>query len=102
MTESFFTGGVLWADENVCCLGQPLHELSDALSVVLGLAQGAHHGVEDTADDSREQFWVEGLCRTWWVGASVGPRGPSGASSRWRLREDGLRGLRRQRLLTLF
>lgn len=94
--ESSFTSGVLRTDENVCGLGQPLHELGDALRVVLGLAQGAHHGVQDTTDDSCEQFGVEGLSCTWRVGGGVGPWGSSGTSSRWRWGEDGLRGLRKE------
>jgi len=81
------TGGVLRADEDVGGLGQPLHELGDALRVVLGLTQRAHHGAQDAADDAREQLRVEGL----------GPRGgggPAGGRSRsgarGRRREDGL------------
>lgn len=56
------TCGVLRADEDVGGLGQPLHELSDALRVVLSLAQGAHHGAQDATNDASEQLRVQRLC----------------------------------------
>lgn len=85
------TSRILGANEDVGCLGQPLHELGDALGVVLGLAQGAHHAAQDAADDAREQFWVEGFCcrggRWSWTGCFVW----SGTRGRLGRREDGLR-----------
>lgn len=91
------TGRVLWTDEDVGGLGQPLHELGDALRVVLSLAQRAHHGAEDAADDAREQLWVEGFgCCCGGVGRGVGSRSWSRTGPRRRRRgrrKDGLGGL---------
>lgn len=87
------TCGVLGADEDVGGLGQPLHELSDALRVVLSLAQRAHHGAEDAADDPREQLRVEGVGRR---SGGVGSRGGSssgswdGTGGRWGRGKNGL------------
>lgn len=87
----------LGTDENVGWLRQPLHELGDALRVVLTLAQRTHHGTEDTANDAREQLRVEGFscccCARirCWVGPCPGCwSGTRGRRGWWK---DGLGGL---------
>lgn len=91
-TWLFFTSRILRTDEDVGCLGQPLHKLSNALCVVLGLAQRAHHGAQHATDDACEQLWVEGFGSSRSVGHGVGPcrRSRSGTRGRWWWREDGL------------
>lgn len=99
-----FTGRILGADEDVGGLGQPLHELSNALGVVLDVAQRAHHGAQDATDDACEELRVEGFGRSGGVGSGGGSGGLSwGGTSRWRVggvegrwREDGLGGLGRK------
>lgn len=88
----FFTSRILRTDEDIGCLGQPLHELSNALCVILSLAERAHHRAQDTANDARKQFWVESF--SWsrgircWIWCCTG----SWSSTRGRLgwRENGL------------
>lgn len=93
----FFTSRILRTNEDVGCLGQPLHELGNAFRVVLGLAQRAHHATQDTTDNSCEQLWVEGFSCTrgclCGVRCGVGPCGVSGTGGRWGWREDWLGGL---------
>lgn len=88
----FLTSRILWTDKDVRCLGQPLHELSNALRVILGLAQRAHHGAQDTADNAWEQFWVERVCCCRLVRHGIRPCAVSWSSTRRRLRwrEDWL------------
>lgn len=54
-----FTGRILRTNEDVSCLGQPLHELGDAFCVILSLTQRAHHGTQDAADNFCEQLRVK-------------------------------------------
>lgn len=89
----FFTGRILRTNEDVGCLGQPLHELGNAFCVILGLAQRAHHGTQDTTDNSCEQLRVEGFGCPRGVGCRVGPCSMGGTGGRWGWGEDGLGGL---------
>lgn len=85
------TAGVLGADEDVGGLGQPLHELGDALRVVLGLTQRAHHGAQHPTHDFCEELRVQRLSGTGSVGGIGGwscSTAGSGRGRRWR--EDGL------------
>lgn len=80
-----FTGGILGTNEDVGGLGQPLHELGDALRVILSLTQRAHHGAQDPAHDLCEQLRVERFGCTGRVGSGVRPCSTAG---RWS--KDGL------------
>lgn len=89
-----FTSRVLRANEDVGRLGEPLHELGDALRVILSLTQRAHHGTQDATDDFCEEFWVERLSCSGRIGCGVWSGGPVGTGWRWRRRKDGLGGLK--------